>query len=85
MPITSYGHGVDGMMPVRFGGLVIGQAICVYCSSSDRVDRCHFDLAHQFGQALGRRGDTLVFGGDRRGLMGTVARATVVMADKSLV
>ena len=54
----------------------MGQAICVYCSSSNHVDRCYFDLAHQFGQALGRRGDTLVFGGDRRGLMGTVARAT---------
>ncbi len=43
----------------------MGQAICVYCSSSNHVDRCCFDLAHQFGQALGRRG-----------LMGAVARAT---------
>ena len=55
----------------------MAKSICVYCSSSDRVDRCHFDLAQQFGQALGRRGDTLVFGGDQRGLMGTVARATI--------
>ncbi len=49
--------------------------ICVYCSSSDAIDRRFFDVANQLGAAIGKRGDTLVYGGGSIGLMGEVARA----------
>ncbi len=49
--------------------------ICVYCSSSDTIDRRFFDAAHDLGSAIGKRGDTLVYGGGKVGLMGEVARA----------
>lgn len=49
--------------------------ICVYCSSSDAIDRRYFTVAQELGAALGRRGDTLIFGGGSVGLMGEVARA----------
>lgn len=49
--------------------------VCVYCSSSDDIDRRFFDVAQELGAALGKRGDTLVYGGGSVGLMGEVARA----------
>ena len=52
-----------------------GRTICVYCSSSDTVDDVFFDAARKLGTLIGQRGDTLVFGGGRIGLMGEVARA----------
>lgn len=50
-------------------------SICVYCSSSDRIARPHFDLADQLGRELAERGLALVYGGGGVGLMGAVARA----------
>lgn len=47
-------------------------AICVFCTSSITVDQRWLDLAHQMGEAIGRRGHTLVSGGGRVGMMGTV-------------
>ncbi len=49
--------------------------VCVYCSSSDAIDRRFFDVARELGTALGKRGDTLVYGGGSVGLMGEVARS----------
>ncbi len=49
--------------------------ICVYCSSSDTIDRRFFDVAHNLGTAIGQRRDTLIYGGGKIGLMGEVARA----------
>ena len=49
--------------------------VCVYCSSSDAIDRRFFGVARELGEALGKRGDTLVYGGGSVGLMGEVARA----------
>ena len=49
--------------------------ICVFCASSDLVDREYIDLAEDLGRRLGEREDTLVFGGGSCGLMGAVARA----------
>ncbi len=51
------------------------RAICVFCSSSDRVPSHFFELAREMGIAIGRRGYTLVYGGGAIGLMGAVARA----------
>ncbi|MEN3357247.1 MAG: hypothetical protein V7637_1229 [Mycobacteriales bacterium] len=50
-------------------------AICVYCSSSNRVAPAHLDLAAAVGTGLARRGYTLVTGGGSVSMMGAVTRA----------
>jgi uncharacterized protein (TIGR00730 family) len=49
--------------------------ICVFCSSSGRIDRRYIDLAAEAGAELARRGHTLVSGGATVSSMGAVARA----------
>ncbi len=51
------------------------RAVTVYCSSSSRVDPAYFDAARGLGLGLARAGMTLVYGGNRVGLMGAVADA----------
>jgi uncharacterized protein (TIGR00730 family) len=48
-------------------------AICVFCGSSDTLEQRWLDLAAETGRAFGERGHTLVSGGGRVGMMGTVA------------
>jgi len=48
-------------------------AICVFCASSSTIDQKWLDLATDTGKAIGARGHTLVSGGGRVGMMGTVA------------
>jgi uncharacterized protein (TIGR00730 family) len=48
-------------------------AIGVFCASSRVLDRRWLDLAHEVGVEIGRRGHTLVSGGGRVGMMGSVA------------
>jgi uncharacterized protein (TIGR00730 family) len=50
-------------------------AICVYCASSERIERRYVDLAAEAGTELARRGHSLVTGGSRASMMGAVARA----------
>ncbi|HEY8479643.1 MAG TPA: TIGR00730 family Rossman fold protein [Spirillospora sp.] len=50
-------------------------AVCVFCSSSGRIDRRHVDLASDVGAELARRGHSLVSGGAKVSCMGAVARA----------
>ena len=47
--------------------------ICVYCGSADGIHPEYIAAARQMGQALARRGITLVYGGGRTGLMGNLA------------
>jgi uncharacterized protein (TIGR00730 family) len=49
--------------------------ICVFCSSSGRIDGRYVDLAAEAGAELARRGHTLVSGGAKISCMGAVARA----------
>jgi len=49
--------------------------ICVYCASSDEIEQRYRDVAVRLGERIGRRGDTLVYGGGRVGLMGRIAQA----------
>ncbi|MBV9593112.1 MAG: TIGR00730 family Rossman fold protein [Actinobacteria bacterium] len=49
--------------------------VCVYCSSSETIDRSYIELATQVGRALAERGHSLVSGGGRVSMMGAVARA----------
>ena len=50
-------------------------ALCVYCSSSERIDPRYAELAGEVGAEIGRRGWTLVSGGGSVSMMGAVARA----------
>ncbi len=51
------------------------QTLCVFCSSSDAVDPVYKAAAAELGLKMAERGRTLVYGGTRVGLMGTVAQA----------
>ena len=50
------------------------KTLCVYCSSSDRLDKKYFATAEALGRAMVANGWGLVYGGGKTGLMGTVAR-----------
>jgi cytokinin riboside 5'-monophosphate phosphoribohydrolase len=49
--------------------------VCVYCSSSKKVPEIYFDAAKALGTMIAAKGDSLVFGGTRVGLMEAVADA----------
>lgn len=49
--------------------------VCVYCSSSQKIDRKYLDLARDVGAEIARRGHGLVSGGAIVSCMGEVARA----------
>jgi len=49
--------------------------LCVYCSSSDRLNPKYAFAAEELGRELVARGWGLVYGGGKTGLMGAVARA----------
>jgi len=50
-------------------------AVCVFCSSSGRIDPSYVELAGAVGTELARRGHSLVSGGGSVSCMGAVARA----------
>jgi uncharacterized protein (TIGR00730 family) len=50
-------------------------AICVFCSSSERIARGYVEIAAEVGTEIARRGHSLVSGGGRVSSMGAVARA----------
>src|SRR6478609_63382 len=50
--------------------------LCVYCSSSDRLDPKYVAATEQLGRELVAQGWGLVYGGGKTGLMGAVARGT---------
>jgi cytokinin riboside 5'-monophosphate phosphoribohydrolase len=53
----------------------MAKLLCVYCSSSDRIDQKYFAAAEALGSEMVSRGWGLVYGGGKTGLMGAVARA----------
>ncbi|GAA4326062.1 TIGR00730 family Rossman fold protein [Actinomadura luteofluorescens] len=52
-------------------------AVCVFCSSSGKIDRRYVDLAAEAGAELARRGHSLVSGGAQVSGLGDVARAAL--------
>jgi uncharacterized protein (TIGR00730 family) len=50
-------------------------AVCVFCSSSGRIDPTYVELAAAVGTELARRGHSLVSGGGSVSCMGAVARS----------
>lgn len=51
--------------------------ICVYCGSSFGENPIYVETARAMGEAIAKRGDELVYGGGKVGLMGTVADAVL--------
>lgn len=49
--------------------------VTVYCSSSRNIDQAYYDAGRELGLALARRGWSLVYGGNRVGLMGVLSDA----------
>jgi uncharacterized protein (TIGR00730 family) len=49
-------------------------AVCVFCGSSTALDERWLELARAVGAGLAARGHSLVSGGGRVGMMGTVAQ-----------
>ena len=49
------------------------QAVTVYCSSSNRVDRVYCEAARELGRLIAKNGYSLVFGGGKVGLMGALS------------
>ena len=58
----------------RDGGLL--KSVCVFCGANAGNRPLFAETARAMGEALARRGITLVFGGGRVGLMGAVSAAT---------
>ena len=52
-------------------------SVCVYCGSNSGLDPAYSEAARAMGAAIARRGQTLVYGGGRVGLMGIVADAAL--------
>src|ERR1700745_441102 len=50
--------------------------LCVYCGSSDAVDRQYREAASELGASLAAAGGELIYGGGGGGLMGLVRRGT---------
>jgi uncharacterized protein (TIGR00730 family) len=70
--VEKRGEGVAGSEEAGTGKSL---AVCVFCSSSNKIDKVHLDLAARAGAELARRGHTLVSGGAQVSCMGRVARA----------
>ncbi len=51
--------------------------LCVYCGSNAGASPAFRDAAHALGEAMARRGITLVYGGGQVGLMGVIADAAL--------
>ena len=51
--------------------------ICVFCGANEGCDTVYLDAAERVGRLIASRGHTLVYGGGRTGLMGTVADAAL--------
>ncbi|MGQ9806777.1 MAG: LOG family protein [Chlorobiales bacterium] len=47
--------------------------ICVYCSASNHIAKKYVNEAEKLGEAIAKRGATLVYGGGKVGLMGNLA------------
>ena len=48
--------------------------ICVFCASSETIDKSYLQTGEQIGEMLAEKGHTLVFGAGKYGVMGAVAR-----------
>lgn len=54
--------------------------ICVFGASSEQIDKVYIDTAESLGRAVALRGDAVIFGAGKYGVMGAAARG--VSAEK---
>lgn len=54
-----------------------GKRLCVFCGASMPPERAYREAAATLGEAIGRAGAELIYGGGRIGLMGIVADAAL--------
>jgi cytokinin riboside 5'-monophosphate phosphoribohydrolase len=59
--------------------------ICVYCSSSNLIDKKYFSIATELGIWLAQSGHTLIYGGANVGLMDAVAQAYKNAGGKEII
>lgn len=50
----------------------MGKKICVYCSSSNILDKRYLEAANSFAEAASSHNWTVICGGSRKGLMGVI-------------
>ena len=60
------------------------KSVCVYCGSSFGVKPVYANAAQSFGRALVEAGLTLVYGGGRVGLMGTIADEVLAAGGRAI-
>ncbi len=58
--------------------------LCVFCGSAPGARPAFAEAAREVGREIGRRGWTLVYGGGRVGLMGTLADAVLQSGGRAL-
>lgn len=58
--------------------------ICVYCASSETIDKKYLEAGERFGEQLAEKNCTLVFGAGKYGVMGAVARGVRRMNGKAI-
>lgn len=51
------------------------KSICVFCSSSDEIDKKYFEAAEELGRLIALRGCRLICGGGVIGLMGAMSKS----------
>ena len=51
--------------------------ICIFASSSARLEKQYYELAQSLGEEIAKIGAGLIFGGGREGLMGAAARGAI--------
>ena len=51
--------------------------VCVFGSSSEAIDRRYLDAAYSLGAAICRRGEGMIFGAGKYGIMGAAARGYI--------
>ncbi len=56
--------------------------ICIFASSSARLDKQYYELAEQLGEEIAKLGAGLIFGGGREGLMGAAARGVIAQGGR---
>jgi uncharacterized protein (TIGR00730 family) len=52
-------------------------SLCVFCGSADNLDQMYYEAAFEMGELFAKNGITLVFGGGRTGLMGSLAEGAL--------
>ena len=57
-------------------------SLCVYCGSADGVDEEFVEAARKIGNIIAQQGMTLIFGGGRTGLMGTLSDSVLQAGGK---